>query len=784
MNIGKKKISLKLPEIIHKIKVPVVAKIFKKSEPLTNDHYIRYRTLAESGRALIWTSGIDKKCNYFNKPWLDFTGRSLEQEIGDGWSEGVHPEDLKHCIQVYSQAFDNRESFSMNYRLRRHDNKYRWIQDDGKPLYNNNKDFIGYIGYCLDITELKLREVALRESEELYNIFINSTKDLVFLKDGHLRYVIVNKANAAFFNKSEAEIIGKTDIELMPEDAARNCQATDNLAISTDNIIINEEKVGDEVYESRKFKILFKNGTYGVGGFIRNTTKEKAAQEALRESEHLFNTLATISPVGIFHTNAEGNTTYVNPTWCKISGLSEEMAIGSGWLSSVHPDDRDKIVTKWVSAVENRSASNAEYRFLHPDGSIVYVIGHSAPEFDSENRLKGFVGTITDISVLKKMEESLLLEKERAEQNDRLKTAFLHNISHEIRTPMNAIIGFSALLGEPDITHDEKNSFIDTIQQSSNQLLFIISDIINISNIEAGIVKIKEQEINLNSKLKNLFDQFHSKVVGKNLALSYETALPDDKSTILTDGTKLHEILSNLIGNALKFTKQGYIKFGYEIEDKFIKFYVSDTGIGISTEFHTKIFDRFYQIENSISRQYEGTGIGLSICKSYVELLGGKIWLTSEKDNGSVFYFRIPFKQVNLKENLETIIDPIRLIARKKTILVAEDDDKNHSLINMMLSRYELNILHAYDGSEAVEMARQHPVIDLVLMDIKMPVMDGYEATRQIKKLRPDLPIIAQTAYALEGDIEKTIAAGCNEYLSKPLNKALLINCLNKFLKD
>lgn len=693
MNIGKKKISLKLPEIIRKIKDPVFKKNINKSEVFPDDHQIRYRTLAESGRALIWTSGIDKKCNYFNKPWLDFTGRSLEQELGDGWSESIHPDDLDQLLQRYSEAFDSRESFSLNYRLLRYDNEYRWIQDDGKPLYNNNKEFIGYIGYCLDITELKLREVALRESEELYSIFINSTQDLVFLKDEHFRYVIVNKANATFFKKSEDEIIGKTDFELMPEDAARNCQTTDKLAISTDKVIINEEKVGDDVYESRKFKILFKNGTYGVGGFVRNTTKEKAAQKALRESEYLFNTLATISPVGIFHTNTEGNTTYVNPTWCKISGLSEEMAIGSGWLSSVHPDDRDKILKKWNFAVKNRSDSNVEYRFLHPDGSIVDVIGHATPELDSENQLKGFVGTITDISILKKMEKTLLLEKERAEQNDRLKTAFLHNISHEIRTPMNAIIGFSALLGEPDITHDEKNSFIDTIQQSSNQLLFIISDILNISNIEAGIVKIKEQEINLNSILKNLYDQFRPKAIEKNLALNFTTTLPDDKSSILTDGTKLVEILTNLIGNALKFTKQGHVKFGYEIEDKFVKFYVSDTGIGIPTDFHTKIFDRFYQVENAISRQYEGTGIGLSICKSYVELLGGKIWLTSEKDNGSVFYFKIPFKPVNLKEILETIIDSVRLTANKKTILVAEDDDKNHDLIKIMLSRSELNIL-------------------------------------------------------------------------------------------
>jgi PAS domain S-box-containing protein len=783
MNNGKKKISLTVPKIFRKENDPPVAKIFHNSEDLLDEHQIRYRTLAESGRALIWTSGLDKKCNYFNKPWLDFTGRSLEQELGDGWSKGVHPDDLDQLVESYSEAFDSHESFSLNYRLRRHDGEYRWIQDDGNPLYNRNNEFIGYIGYCLDITELKLKEVSLRESEELYSIFINSTQDLVFLKDDHLRYVIVNKANAAFFNKSEAEIIGKTDFDLMPEEAAKNCRSTDKLALSSDKVIIKEEKVGDEVYESRKFKILFKNGTYGVGGYIRNMTKEKAAQIALRESEHLFNTLATISPVGIFHTNRAGHTTYVNPEWCKIAGITADFAINNGWLSVVHPDDTGRILPEWKSAIKNHSSTSGEFRFIRPDGSLVYVMGNTSPEFDSNNQFVGHVGILTDITGYKKLENNLIVSKEKAEESDRLKTAFLHNISHEIRTPMNAIIGFSALLDEPDITHDEQTSFIDTIQKSGNQLLSIISDIINISNIEAGIVKVTERETNLNSKLKILYNQFLPVADGKNLALSFETTLPHDKSTVLTDGTKLVEILTNIIGNALKFTEQGHIKFGYVIEEPFVKFYISDTGIGISADLHTKIFDRFYQVENSTSRQYEGTGIGLSICKSYVELLGGKIWVSSEKDMGSVFYFTIPYKSAKLNENLESGMNSSILAAHKKTILIAEDDYLNYNLIKKMLAGYELNILHATNGSQAFDICKENPGIDLVLMDMKMPVMDGYEASINIKKIRPDLPIIAQTAYALGGDLEKALEAGCDDYITKPLKKTILINSLNKFLK-
>ena len=233
-----------------------------------------------------------------------------------------------------------------------------------------------------------------------------------------------------------------------------------------------------------------------------------AAQIALQKSEHLFNTLATTSPVGIFYTNPAGNTTYVNPEWCKIAGITADDAIANGWQSLVHPDDMVKILQEWKSAMENHSSASGEFRFVRPDGSLVYVMGNTSTEFDSNNQFVGFVGTITDITRYKKMEENLIAAKEKAEESDRLKTAFLHNISHEIRTPMNAIIGFSTLLGEPNVTHEDQVSFINTIQENSNQLLSIITDIFNISNIEANIIKINESETNLNLTLKKVYDQF------------------------------------------------------------------------------------------------------------------------------------------------------------------------------------------------------------------------------------------------------------------------------------
>jgi signal transduction histidine kinase len=258
----------------------------------------------------------------------------------------------------------------------------------------------------------------------------------------------------------------------------------------------------------------------------------------------------------------------------------------------------------------------------------------------------GRVWSFRDITRQKKAEADLIKAKERAEESDKLKTAFLHNVSHEIRTPMNAIIGFSTLLNEPGSTEDERRQYTDIISRSGSQLLSIINDIVDIANVESGQARVNLSEINLNSTLKSLNEQFSINSKEKNVALVLEMPMADKDSTLVTDNTKLVQILSNLINNALKFTKNGQIAFGYTVKDNFIEFYVKDTGIGIHPEQYSRIFERFYQIDSAISRQYSGTGLGLSICKGYVELLGGSIRVESEPGIGTCFIFTVPYGQV------------------------------------------------------------------------------------------------------------------------------------------
>lgn len=505
--------------------------------------------------------------------------------------------------------------------------------------------------------------------------------------------------------------------------------------------------------------------------------------EQLKKEISLFQTLAEVSPVGIFRTSTSGETTYVNPRWSELSGLTIEEASGDKWLSAVHPDDREKVINNWKSNILLKKPSTAEYRFIQKDGKVVWVFGNAAPELNN-GKINGYIGTITDISAIKQYEAELLRAKDKAEESDRLKTAFLHNISHEVRTPMNAIVGFSDLLTDPDLTPETRNEFIHIIVAGSNQLLSIITQIVNMATIEAGLEKIYEKEASLNSIFKMIYDQFITDSKKKNIVLEYKTGLSDDEDMIKTDETKLIQIISNLVSNALKFTRQGTISFGYILKGKYLEFYVKDTGIGIPEDMHQEVFKRFRQVETSLMREYDGAGLGLSISKAYVELLGGKIWLVSGSGLGSEFYFTIPYYRATSDKMLENgpsgynktkFINPV-------TLLIVEDEIINFTLLKHYLSNANVYLIHAANGSEAVEMCKNNRQIDLVLMDLKMPVMDGFEATTKIREFRPDLPVIAQTAYDRDVDKAKALACGCSGFLSKPIRQEELLDSIIKYL--
>ena len=378
----------------------------------------------------------------------------------------------------------------------------------------------------------------------------------------------------------------------------------------------------------------------------------------------------------------------------------------------------------------------------------------------------------------------LIEAKEKAEESDRLKSAFLANMSHEIRTPMNGILGFADLLKEQEITVEDQQEYINIIKNSGVRMLNILNDIIDISKIESGMMEVDIKESNINEQIEYIYTFFKPEVKDKGMQLSYINSLPGKEAIIKTDREKIFAIITNLVKNAIKYSEKGTIEFGYNKKDEYLEFFVKDTGIGIAKGMQKSIFDRFIQADFADHQTIQGAGLGLSITKAYVEMLGGKIWVESEEGKGSTFYFTIPYNTVPqeimaIKNVVSRYKEDSQI--KKLKILIAEDDATAEKLLTRIVEKYCKEDLHVRTGVEAVEACRNNPDIDLVLMDIQMPVMDGYEATRQIRQFNKGVIIIAQTAFGPTGDKEKSIAAGCNDYMSKPIDKDLLIRLIKMY---
>jgi PAS domain S-box-containing protein len=392
-------------------------------------------------------------------------------------------------------------------------------------------------------------------------------------------------------------------------------------------------------------------------------------------------------------------------------------------------------------------------------------------------------GSIQDITERKQAELELIKAKEKAEESERLKSAFLTNMSHEIRTPMNGILGFAELLKLPNLTNEEQQDFIKTIQISGERMLNTINSIVDISKIESGLIQVDIKESNINEQIEFIYDFFKPEVENKGLQFLLKNSLPSNEAIIKTDIEKVFAILTNLVKNAIKFTNEGSIEFGYERKGEYLEFFVKDTGVGIPQKQHQMIFERFRQGSESHNRDYQGSGLGLSISKSYVEMLGGKIWVESEEGKGSTFHFTIPYNAVLVEKTERINVVPAEhkeVEIKKLKILIVEDDEISSELLTIKLKEISKEVLHAITGFEAIEACRNNPDFDLVLMDIRMPIMDGYEATRQIRQFNKDVIIIAQTAYGFLGDKKKAIEAGCNDYISKPIAKTLLYELIKK----
>jgi PAS domain S-box-containing protein len=459
------------------------------------------------------------------------------------------------------------------------------------------------------------------------------------------------------------------------------------------------------------------------------------------------------------------------------------------FLDFIHPDDRDFVNNSYLNHIKSKEPYNLIHRILLANNEIKYVNERCNSDFDKKGNALRSIGTVADITENIMFQNELQEAKEKAEESDRLKIEFINNMSHEIRTPMNGILGFSGFLDDPNLTDTKRKQYTNIIKSSGNQLMQIIDDILEISKLGTRQVKIDEKEVCINDLLLELFLIFDIKAKENKIPMYLKKELSDKESTILTDKTKLIKILSNLLENALKFTREGFIELGYQLktdsEPVELAIYVKDTGIGIKKENQETVFIKFSQEEKSASRNVGGLGLGLSIANENTTLLGGNITLQSEKGKGSTFFVTIPYKPVNAKIN-NSNADKTTTIEKqdKYTILIVEDEEVNHLYLETLLEYCEINFktIHAKHGKEAVEMCKENSEIDFVLMDMKMPIMTGFEATKLIKVFRPNLPIVAQTAYSTKEEKEQAISAGCDDFISKPISEKKLNEIINKYL--
>jgi len=643
----------------------------------------------------------------------------------------------------------------------------------------------------------EMAEKALRESEERYRLIAENTADTISVLDLNLSYMYISpsvqklrgfSADEAIqqsldqvFTPASLQIVNKTFTEHMALEASGKADPH-----RTETLELEEYcKDGSTVWVEISVSFL-RDANLSPTGLLtvsRDITERKQAEEKLR----ILSRAVEQSPSSIIITNTEGEIDYVNTKFAKLTGYSPEEVLGqnprilkSGEMPSDYYQEMWQnlmLGKEWYGEFLNRKKS----------GELFWELASISPIFDTNGTITHFLAVKEDITDRKQTEEELLNAKEKAEESNRLKTEFLHNMSHEIRTPMNGIMGFSEMLDDPDISPENQKLYLKFIVNSSTQLLRIIDDIIEISKLATKQVKVVKERVSLNDLLMNLFSIYDLKAKEKKVPLYLNRDLSDTQSFIYTDTIKLNKILENLLENALKFTSTGFIELGYHLKDNSIEIYVQDTGIGINAEKQEIIFERFSQEEKDKTIVYGGLGLGLSIAKENAELLGGKITLESEKGKGSTFFVTIPYVPANSEDVIEDLAENKEQLPRGNefyTILVVEDEQMNSLYLETLLTSLGMNIrlLHARDGQESIAICKNNEQIDLVLMDIKMPGMNGYEATKQIKEFRPDLPVIAQTAYSTTEDKEMAKSAGCDNFISKPINGQKLRKIIAPYL--
>ncbi|MDP2424387.1 MAG: PAS domain S-box protein, partial [Bacteroidales bacterium] len=699
-------------------------------------------------------------------------------------------------------------------------------------VFDDMGDVTSVVAGAKDITDIKRAEAVIKKERNFSANVIATVPDSLVVVDKDLRIKSANRSFYEIFQMEPENVIGASITEILGDKDGELSTVLLNLFGTEDildgfelqyqskrsglprevrsltsqgkmilNVIARTIIFAEEEDEEEELIVLQditsrKQAEETLRRFneeLELKVKERTAEltktyNELRESKQKLLKAQQVARIGFVDVNLKTNECYWSDEIYRLFGVNPDKIKPSFESTNqfTHPDDLDFVMKEIGSAIQGIKELDVDHRILRFDGKVLWVHQQAELIRDADGNPDRIIGTLHDITERKRAEEELIKAKEKAEESNRLKSAFLANISHEIRTPMNGILGFAGLLKEPNLSGEMQEEFISLIEKSGERMLNIINDIVSISKIESGIIEIHLSETNVNKQLEFVYNLMKLNAESKRLKLSFTNSLTDKEAIIKTDSDKFNGIVINLVKNAIKYTDVGEIVFGYNKKGEYLEFYVKDTGIGIPNDRQEAIFERFIQADITDKMARQGAGLGLSISKAYVDMLGGKIWVVSEVGKGSTFYFTIPY-QTETEENIaikNEVLPSIEItLGNKLKILIVEDDETSGMLLSKMIDKYSKEILIAKTGIGAIETCRNNHDIDLILMDIRMSDLDGYVATRKIREFNTKVIIIAQTACALIGDSEKAIKAGCNDYITKPIIKAELQSLIQKYFK-
>ncbi|MBX2906967.1 MAG: PAS domain S-box protein [Taibaiella sp.] len=661
------------------------------------------------------------------------------------------------------------------------------------PVLNSAGEVDIVIVYGVNITDRKRTEEQVRKSETRFRNIFNNSQALICTHDLQGVVTDVNEASATVFGIPKEQLVGRNLSSLLAADKHYDFKAAYLDKIVEDGVangvMVGVTSAGDRLYLLyQNFLVTGEGESPYVIGFSQDITARVRAEKALRTSEEKYRSIIENMNLGLLQVSPDENIVYANQSFCNMSGYSAAELVGRNAPQLfVRPESSG--ATEVVMERRKHGTSDAyEMEIVDKNGEPKWWLISGAPLFNDKNEFSGSIGIHLDITSQKRIEEELRKAKSEAESSAHAKEIFLANMSHEIRTPMNAIIGLGKLLARTQLD-DQQSFYLDVIRNASDNLMVIINDLLDFSRLEAGKVSLEKISFSLNEHISKAVQILKFRAEEKGLLLECQC---DERiaGVLVGDPHRLNQVLMNLLSNAVKFTDKGSVHMSCTLvtdrgDAQLIRFTVTDTGIGMSQEFLAHLFDKFSQEDESISRRYGGTGLGMSISKQLVELMGGTIGVTSEKNKGTSISFSLELRKGKKKDlQVEADIMPDSTALKGKRILLAEDNSMNRLLATTILAQYGATVTEAVNGEEAVE-ALKVGEFDIVLMDMQMPVMNGLDATRAIRAGIDDaIPILALTANAQQQEARRCKEAGMNDFITKPFDEAVMISLIVKWLGE